>query len=296
MDLNKRSWNIEEAKTLLENFFGNILKRDQQYSILPAIRWLTKMFDQLTNVRFVTNVDDDKKDPDEEVKETLKEIERAIQNLQGRSLKETLEEYLRNYLEKAQEAFNKKDQDQKKAYDKALQSVDKDQSKELTEQQKLDYQNKNLPLVTKYFHCDEVKEQLGFIATLCKMQQIQIETSDLTLLQEIIVEQRGAGRAERVPGDMSSFFLWVGQTFQVRYKMRVEKTSDEKKREESRMKSKRISPYKKVETNLIEQETINKFFFDSIENDATPLEDLPIKGFQFLTEMFERKNAPKYWL
>ena len=72
--------------------------------------------------------------------------------------------------------------------------------------------------------------------------------------------------------------------------------ANEKKREESRMKSKRISPYKKVETNLIEQETINKFFFDSIENDATPLEDLPIKGFQFLTEMFERKNAPNHWL
>ena len=45
------------------------------------------------------------------------------------------------------------------------------------------------------------------------------------------------------------------------------------------MKGKKISTFKKVETNLIEQDTINTFFFDSIENDKTPLEDLPIKGF-----------------
>ena len=96
------------------------------------------------------------------------------ENLHEGSLRKTLEEYLRNYVLEAQKVFKQKSDDQKKAYDHALQSVDKDQSKELTEQQKLDYQNKNLPLVTKYFHCDEVKEQLGFIATICKMQQIQI--------------------------------------------------------------------------------------------------------------------------
>ena len=101
----------------------------------------------------------------------------------------------------------------------------------------------------------------------------------MTLLQEIIVEQKGAGRAERVPGDMSSFFLWVGQTFQIRFKKREKKDDKEISREESRNKGKKASRYKKVETNLIMQETINSFFFDSIENDKTPLEDLPIKGF-----------------
>ena len=84
-----------------------------------------------------------------------------------------------------------------------------------------------------------------------------MERSDLRDLQNLLVETVGEDESkqiiEKVPGDMSSFFLWCDKNFALKFNKRVKKTELDKKRDASKSlgSTRAISDFKKEETYVI---------------------------------------------